>query len=92
MWKILRDGNISPNYLFPKKSVKKQHLELDIEQQTGSKLGKEYDKAVYEHFAYVTYVQSTSCKIPGWKKLKLESRLPRNINNIRYADDTTLMA
>ena len=55
--------------------VKKQQLELDMEQQTGSKLGKEYDKAVYCHPAYLSYIQSTSCEIPGWMKHKLESRL-----------------
>ena len=54
--------------------VKKQQLELDMEQQTGSKLGKEYVKAVYCHPAYLTYMQSTSCKMPGWMKLKLELR------------------
>ena len=48
--------------------VKKQQLELDIEQQTGSKFGKEYAKVVYCHPAYLTYIQSTSCKIPGWMK------------------------
>ena len=48
--------------------VKKQQLELDMEQQTGSKLGKEYVKAVYFHPAYLTYMQSTSCKMPGWMK------------------------
>ena len=53
--------------------VKKQQLELDMEQQTGSKLGKEYVKAVYYHSAYSTYMQSTSCKIPVWMKHKLES-------------------
>ena len=47
--------------------VKKQQLELDMEQQTGSKLGKEYAKAVYCHSAYLTYMQSTSCKTLGWK-------------------------
>ena len=52
--------------------VKKQQLELDMEQQTGSKLGKEYIKAVYCHPAYLTYIQSTSCEIPGWMKHKLE--------------------
>ena len=52
--------------------VKKQQLELDMEQQTGSKLGKEY---VYCLPAYLTYMQSTSCKMPGWMKHKLESRL-----------------
>ena len=55
--------------------VKKQQLEPDMEQQTGSKLGKEYIKAVYYHPAYVTSMQSTSCKMPGWMKHKLESRL-----------------
>ena len=55
--------------------VKKQQLELDMEQQTGSKLGKEYVKAVYCHPAYLTYMQSTSCEMPGWIKRELESRL-----------------
>ena len=55
--------------------VKKQQLELELEQQTGSKLGKEYVKAVYCHPAYLTSLQSTSCKMPGWMKYKLESRL-----------------
>ena len=55
--------------------VKKQQLELDMEQQTGSKSGKKYIKAVYCHPAYLTYMQSTSCEMPGWMKHKLESRL-----------------
>ena len=55
--------------------VKKQQLELDMQQQTGSKLGKEYIKAVYCHPAYLTYMQSTSCKMLGWMKYKLESGL-----------------
>ena len=55
--------------------VKKQQLELDMEQQTGSKLGKEYIKAVYCHPACLTYMQSTSCKMLGWMKHKLGSRL-----------------
>ena len=64
-----------------------------MEQQTGSKLGREYVKAVYYHPAYLTYMQSTSCEMPGWMKHKLESKIAReNINNLRYADDTTLMA
>ena len=72
--------------------VKKQQLELDMEQWAGSKLGKEYLKVVYYHPAYLTYMQSTSGKIPGWMKHKLESRLPGGtINNLRYADDTILM-
>ena len=70
-------------------------VEPDLEQQTGSKLGKEYVKAVYCHPAYLTYMQSTSCEMLGCMKLKLKSRLPGEINNLRYADDTddtTLMA
>ena len=55
--------------------VNKQQLALNMEQQTGSKLGKEYIKAVYCHTAYLTYMQSTSCEMPGWMKHKLESRL-----------------
>ena len=55
--------------------VKKQQLELDMEQQIGFNLGKEYVKAVYCHPAYLIYMQSTSCEIPGWMNLKLESRL-----------------
>ena len=59
--------------------VKKQLLELDMEQWTCSKLGKEYVKAVYCHLAYLTYTQSTSCEMPGWMKHKLESTLPGEI-------------
>ena len=62
--------------------VKKQQLELDIEQQTGSKLGKEYVKAVDCHPAYLTYMQSTSSEMPGWMKHKLESRLAGEISII----------
>ena len=74
--------------------VKKQQLEPDMEQQTGSKPGKEYVKAVYCHPDYLSYMQKTSCKLPGWMKhtqagIKTSRR---NINNLRYADDTTLMA
>ena len=72
--------------------VKKQQLELDLEKWTGSKLGKEY-VTVYCHPAYLTSMQSTSGEMPGWMKHKLESRFARrNINNLRHADDTTLMA
>ena len=55
--------------------AKKLQLELDMEYPTGSKLGKEYIKAVYCHPAYLTYMQSTSCKMPSWIKHKLASRL-----------------
>ena len=59
--------------------VKKQQLELDMEQQTGSKSGKEYVKAVYFRSAYLTSMQSTSCEMLGWMKHELESRLPGEI-------------
>ena len=71
--------------------IRKQQLELDVEQQTGSKLVKEYFKAVYCHPASLTYMQSTS-----WETVKLDEAQAgikiagRNINNLRYADDTTL--
>ena len=55
--------------------IKKQQLELNMEQWTGSKLGKEYIKAAYYHPSYLTSMQSTSCKMPSWMKYKLESRL-----------------
>ena len=69
--------------------VKKQQLELDMEQQTGSKQGKEYVKAVYCHPAYLTYVQSVSCEKPGWMKHNLESRLP---GEIPITSDTQMTA
>ena len=55
--------------------VKKQQLELDMEQQTGFKLRKDYVNTVYCHSAYLTYMQSISCEMPGWMKHKLESKL-----------------
>ena len=60
--------------------VKRQQLELDMGQQTGSKSGKEYVKAVFCHPAYLTSMQSISCEMPGWIKYKLESRLPGDIS------------
>ena len=60
-----------------------------MEQQTGSKLGKKYIKAAYCHLAYLTYMQSTSCEMPGWMKNKTAGR---NINKLSYAVDTTLTA
>ena len=62
--------------------VKKQQLEPDMEKLTGSKLGKEYIKAVYCHPAYLTYLQSTSGEMPGWMKHRLESRFPGEISII----------
>ena len=63
-----------------------------MEHQTGSKSRKEYVKAVNCHPVYLTYIQNTSCEMSGWMKHKLESIAGRNINNLRYADTTTLMA
>ena len=61
---------------------KKQHLELDMEKQTASKLVKEDVKAVYYHPAYLTYMQSTSCEMTGWMNHKLQSRLPGEVSTI----------
>ena len=61
--------------------VRKQRLELDMEQQTGSKSGTEYVKAVYCHPVHLTYMQSTTCEMLNWMKPKLESRLPGEISN-----------
>ena len=60
--------------------AKKQQLDPDMEKQTGSKLGKEYIKAVFCHSIYLTSMQSTSREMPGWMKHKLESRLPGEIS------------
>ena len=81
LWKILQELEYQttlPASWEIYMQVKKQQLELN--QWTGSKLGKEYVKAVYCHPAYLTYMQSTSCEIPGWMKHKLESRLLREIS------------
>ena len=61
-------------------------------QQTGSKLGRETIKAVYCQLAYLTYIQITSWEMPGWMKHKLKSITRRNINNLRHADGTALIA
>ena len=60
--------------------IKKQQIELDMEQQTGSKSGKEYVMAVYCHPVYITNMQSISCEVPGWMKHKMESRLQGEIS------------
>ena len=62
-----------------------------MEQQTGSKLRDEYVKVANCHPAYLTYMSSTSCEMLGWMKHKLDKIAGRNINNLRYVDDTTLM-
>ena len=71
--------------------VKKQQLESDMEKQTGSKLGKEYVKAVYCHPAYVTYVQSTSYKMPGWMNTSWNQDRWETYQYLKYADETSLM-
>ena len=71
--------------------VKKQQLELDMEQQTGSKSGKEYVEAIYCHPAYLTYRQSTSYEMPGWMKHKLESRLLGEISITSDMEMTPLL-
>ena len=81
-WKILQEmdyQNTLPASWEICMQVRKQQLELDMEQWTCSKLGKEYVKAVYSHPAYLTYMQSTSCEMLGWIKHKLESRLQREM-------------
>ena len=72
--------------------VRKEQLEQDVEQQTGFKLEKEYVKVVYCHPAYLTYMQSTSCEMLVWKAQAGIKTAGRNINDLRYADDTTLAA
>ena len=68
--------------------IKKQKLELNMEQRTGSKLGKDYVKAVCCHLAYLTYMKNTSCEMPDWMKHKLESRL---LGEISITSDTQMM-
>ena len=73
--------------------VKKQQLELDMEQRTGSKQEKENVKAVYCHPAYLTYMQEYLMRKAGLEETQAGIKIAgRNINNLRYADDTTLMA
>ena len=71
--------------------VKKRQLELDMEKQTGSRLGKEYIKAVYFHPAYLTYMQSTSHEVLGWMRHKLETRLSGEISITSYMQMTPLL-
>ena len=74
--------------------VKKQQLELDMEQQTGSKLGKDYVKAIYCHAAYLTYMHAEYImRNAGLEEAQAGIKIAgRNISNLRYADDTTFMA
>ena len=83
LWKILNEMEYRTTWPASWEicmQVKKQQWELDMEQWTGSKLGKEYSKAVYCHPAYLIYMQSTSCEMLGWMTHKLASRLPGEIS------------
>ena len=83
LWKILKELEYQTTWPVSWetcKQIKKQQVEPDMKQQTGSKSGKEYIKAVYCHPAYLTYMQSKSCKMLGWMKHKLESRLPEEVS------------
>ena len=83
LWKILKEMEYQttlPASWEICMQVKKQKLELDMEQQTGSKSGKEYINSIFCHPVYLTYMQCTSCKMPGWMKHKLESGLPGEIS------------
>ena len=83
LWEILKELGIPDHFTASWEiymQVKKQQLELIMEQQTDSKSRKEYVKAVYCHPAHLTYMKNTSCGMPGWMKHKLESRLPGEIS------------
>ena len=91
-WKILKEMGVLGHFTCLLRNLhvgQEQQLKPAMKQLFGSKLGKEYAKAIYCHLDYLTYIQSTSCKMPAWINHKLARR---NINNLRYADDTTLMA
>ena len=91
LWKMLKDMRIPDHLTCLLRNLyagQKQQLELDVEQQTDSKLGKEYVKAVCCHLAYLTNMQSTSCNMLGWMKHKLESRL---LGEISITSDMQMM-
>ena len=96
LWEILREMGIPDHLTCLLRNLyagQEATVRTGQEQQTASEEEKEYVKAVYCHHAYLTYVQSTSWEKLAWMKHKLESiSIGRNINNIRYADDTTLIA
>ena len=96
LWKILKRWEYQttlPASWETCMQVKKQLLESNVEQQTGSKSGKECIKAVYCHPIYLTYMQNTSWEIAGLEETQAGIKIAgKNINNLRYADDTTHMA
>ena len=79
LWEILKEMGILDHLTCLLRNLYAGSLEPDMEQQIGSKLGKEYDKAVYCHPAYLTYMQSTLFEMPGWMKFKLQSRFLEEI-------------
>ena len=90
LWKILKEMGLSP-YLSPKKPIyKSRNNRTEHGTKDSSKLGKEYIKAVYCYSAYLTYLQSTSCEIPGWMNHKVESRLPGEISTTSNMQMITL--
>ena len=92
LWKILKEMGIPDHLTCPLRNLyagQEATVRTGMEQQTGSKLGKEYVQAVYCNTTYFTYMQSTSCEMPGWMKHNLESSLP---GKIRYTDDAILIA
>ena len=95
LWKIIKEMWMPDHLTCLLKNLcacQEWPLEPDLEQQTGSYLGREYVKAVYCHSACLTYTENTSCKMPGWIKQAGIKIARRNISNLRLADDTTLMA
>jgi len=95
LWKIWKQMGIPDHLTCPLRNLYagQEVTEQDMEQQTGSKLEKEYIKTVYHHPAYLNYMQNTSGKMPGLDEAQAGIKIARrNINNLRYAEDTTLMA
>ena len=95
MWKILEEMGLPDHFACLLRNLyvaQKQHLEPDMKSWAGSNLGKKYIKAVFSYATYLTCMQSTLCEMHGWMNHKLESNAGRNINNLRCADNTTLMA
>ena len=95
LWRILQEIGIPDYLIYLLRNLyagQEAIGELDTEQLIGSKLGKEYVRAVYSHSAYLTFMQNTSCKMLGWVKQAGIKIAGRNIKNLRYTDDTILMA
>ena len=93
-WKILKDIGVPDHLtcLLRNLYADQEETEPNMKQLMSSKSEKEYIKAVYCHPAYLTYMQTTSCEMLGWMQHSWNQDSRRNINNLRYADDATLMA